>query len=213
MDIYVNDRIIDYKPLFPLSWGSFFRKILQKDDYIPSNHGIIRFVVDGSDSLEIMMDQSEQLVPETILEVRIFTKDSVSITRDGLGKVSDLIENIKLEITSTADLFREGNIKEASTKLSRILEAMKPMINFINSVGISFSMNFDQMQFNTTTTVREKIDSFLKTFQDLLNAQGKRDFVEVADYLEYQLIDDMTDWNTIVNLLLKEVEANIANNA
>jgi len=212
MVIYVNDRKIDYKPLFPLTWGSFFQKILQKDDYIPSNHGITRVVVDGIDSLENMMTHTEEQVPETTAEVRISTRDSVSITRDGLAKVTDLIESIKIEIASASNLFREGNIQEASSKLSRILEALKPMINFINSVGMSFTMNFDQMLFNSTTTLREKIDSFLKTFQDLIAAQGKRDFVEVADYLEYQLIEDMTDWNTIVQILLKEVEANIATN-
>ncbi|MGE5342143.1 MAG: hypothetical protein ACM3SY_11770 [Candidatus Omnitrophota bacterium] len=213
MNIYINETKIDYKPLFPLSWGSFFQKLLQNSQYIPSNHGIVKIQVDGLDSLNVMMDHSDQLVPEYTREIRIATKDSVSITRDGLGRVIALIESIKSEIAMAADLYREGNIKEASSKVTRIMEAFKPMINFINSVGISFAMNFDHLMFNATTSVKEKIESFLKTFQDLLAAQEKRDFVELADYLEYQLIDDMADWNTIANVLLKEVEASIANNA
>jgi hypothetical protein len=213
MNIYVNDIKIGYKPLFPLTWGNFFQKLLQDENFIKKNHGIIGIEVDGADSLEVMMDQSDTMVPEHIGEVKVYTKDSLSITRDGLAKVVTLIESIKAEITGAADLYREGNIKEASTKISRVMEALKPMINFINSVGISFSMNFDEIMFNSTTNIREKIESFLKTFQDLITAQTKKDYVEYADYLEYQLLEDMTDWNTIVNLLLKEVEASASNSA
>ncbi len=213
MEIYVNDSKIDYKPLFPLTWGTFFQKLLQNENYILKNHGIVKVTVDGTDSLETMMNHTEDIVPEDVMEVRISTKDSVSITKDGLAKVVALIDSIKAEVSSAADLYREGNIKEASSKIARVMEAFKPMVNFINSVGISFSMNFDEMMFNSNTTLRQKIESFLKTFQDLLAAQGKKDYVEVADYLEYQLLEDMTDWNTIVNVLLKEVEANAANHA
>jgi hypothetical protein len=213
MDIYVNDIKSNYKPMFPLSWGNLFQKLLQGENYIPKNHGIVKIEADGMDSLNVMMNQTDQLVPEDIRELKIFTKDSVAITKDGLVKVIALIESIKIEITGAADLYRSGDIKEASSKVSKIMEAFKPMINFINSVGISFSMNFDELMFNSTISLREKIEAFLKTFQDLLAAQGKRDFVEVADYLEYQLLEDMSDWNTIANLLRKEVEASVANSA
>ncbi len=213
MDIYVNDNKIGYKPMFPLTWGNFFQKMLQEPEYIKKDHGIVKISIDGVDSLDVMLNGTDELVPETIVEIRIHTKDSLSITRDGLAKVTTLIESIKKEISQAADLFREGKIKEGSTKITRIMEAFKPMINFINSIGISFSMNFDEMYFKQGVTLREKIESFLKTFEDLLNAQQKKDYVELADYLEYQLMEDMEDWNSIAVILLKEAEANKATNA
>lgn len=213
MDIYVNDNKIAYKPMFPLTWGNFFQKMLQEPEYMKKDHGIVKISIDGVDSLDVMLNGSDDLVPETIGEIRIYTKDSLSITRDGLAKVTTLIESIKKEISQAADLFREGKIKEGSTKITRIMEAFKPMINFINSIGISFSMNFDEMFFKQGITLREKIESFLKTFEDLLGAQQKKDYVELADYLEYQLMEDMEDWNSIAVILLKEAEANKATNA
>ncbi len=215
MNIYVNEEKIDYQPLFPLTWGNFFQKLLQDNNYIPKDHGIVDIILDGNASMEVMTDNTDQMVPEDIGEIRISTKDSISITRNGLEKVSNLIESMKAEITGAADLYREGDVKNASGKVARVMEAFKPMINFIQSVGISFTMNFDELMFNPNTgqSLREKIETFLGTFDELVKAQAKRDYVEVADYLEYQLLEDMDDWNKVVSILLQEVEASAANSA
>ena len=206
MDIYVNEDKIDFTPLFPLTWGNFFRELLQEPGYIPKDHGIVNIVLDNVESLNVMIDSVDEMVPEDIGEMKIFTEDSISITRSGLARVSDLIESIKTEIANAADLYREGNIKEASSKIAKVMEAFKPMVNFINSVGISFSMDFDSIMFNPSTSLREKIESFLDTFSDLVAAQEKKNYIKVADYLEYQLLEDMSAWNTIANVLLEEIE-------
>jgi hypothetical protein len=215
MDIYVNDASIDYKPMFPLTWGNLFQKLLQEDDYIPRDHGIVRVILDGADSIQVMVEESENMVPEAIGKLEIYTKDSISITRDGFQRAATLVESIKKEVTAAADLFREGTIKEASGKIVNVMEAIKPMVNFVNSVGMNFSLNFEEILYNptTNTSLREKIETFLTTLQELVMAQEKRDYVEMADYLEYQLVEDMADWTTIFDVLLKEVEASAANRA
>ena len=206
MKIYVNDCKIDYQPVFPLSWGNLFQKLLQDESYIRKDHGIVRVIADDEESLQVMVEQRDEMVSEDIKVLQLFTKDSISITRDGFEKVSGLIESIKIEIAAAADLYREEKVKEASSKIVNIMEAIKPMVNFIQSVGMSFSLNFDEILFNRDTSLSEKIESFLNTFQDLVAAQMKRDYVEIANYLEYHLIDDMTDWGKVVDILLKEVE-------
>jgi hypothetical protein len=193
--------------MFPLTWGNLLQKLLQDGNYIPKNHGIVQIKLDGVESIAVMTEEADKMVPENINLVEIITKDSVSITKEGLGKVNTLIDSMKEEVTAAADLYREGNLREASSKIARVMEAFKPLVNFIQSVGISFTMNFDQIMFNQTTSLREKIESFLQTLSDLVGAQQKKDYVEVADYLEYQLVEDLSDWTTVADILLKEVEA------
>lgn len=207
MEIYINGIKIDYQPVFPLTWGNFFQRLLENEDYIPKDHGIVAVSVDGADSLNVMTEQSDRMVPENIKTITIATKNSLAITRDGFAKVSALLESIKREIIDAADLYRQGKPNEASTKIVKIMEAIKPIVNFINSVGMSFSLDFDALPYDSNTTLREKVGQFLETLDQLVAAQEKQDYVEIADYLEYRLVDDMNGWNTIVNLLLQEVEA------
>lgn len=207
MEIYINGNKIDYSPLFPLTWGNFFKKLLENENYIPRDHGIVAIAVDDQDALQVMTEQSENRVPEDIRGIKITTKDSLAITQDGFTKVLAILESIKREILAAADLYREGKINEASLKIVKILEAIKPIANFTNSVGMSFSLNFDQIPFDAHTTLREKVEQFLETIDELVAAQKKQDYVELADYLEYRLVKDMNDWHEIVNLLLQKIEA------
>lgn len=207
MEIKVNGNKIDYTPEFPLTWGNFLQKLLQEGNYIPKEHGVIGITLDGVESLNVMTEETDKMVPEDINLVEIFTRDSVTITKEGLAKVVTLIESMKEEVAGAADLYREGNLKEASSKIARVMEAFKPLVNFVQSVGISFSMNFDQIMFNQTTNLREKIEAFMETLAALVSAQQKKDYEEVANHLEYQLIDDLSDWTTVADILLQEVEA------
>ena len=211
MEIYVNDHKIDYKPMFPLTWGNLFQKLLQNENYIQKDHGIVQIIADDVESLQVLVQQKDNMVPENIKVLQLFTNNSISIARDGFEKVSGLIESIKSEIAAAANLYREGNIKEASSKIADIMEAIKPMVNFIQSVGMSFSLNFDEILFDRGISLREKIESFLNTFENLVAAQVKRDYVQIANHLEYQLIDDMTDWSKVVDILHKEVETSPMN--
>ncbi len=212
MEIFVNDVKIDYAPLFPLTWNNFFQKLLQNSEWIPGDHGIVGVMVDAVDSLNLMIEQSDDLVSQSIGKVEIATKGSLDITRDGFAKAFNLIGSIKSEITGAADLFREGDIEEASKKVVKIMEAIQPMVNFVQSVGLSFGLNFDEILFNpaTKTSLQDKVNDFLNTLQEVIAAQQKKDYVEMADYMEYQLVEDMTDWETVIDLLLREVEASSA---
>jgi dimeric dUTPase (all-alpha-NTP-PPase superfamily) len=207
MEIKVNDNKIDYTPVFPLTWGNFLQKLLQEGNHIPKDHGIIGIKLDGVDSLQVMTEETDKRVPEDINLVEIFTRDSVTITKEGLAKVVTLIESMKEEVAGAADSYRAGNLKDASSKIARVMEAFKPLVNFIQSVGISFLMNFDQIMFDQTTNLQEKIEAFSHTLTDLVRAQQKKDYGEVADYLEHRLIDDLSDWKTVADILRREVEA------
>ncbi len=214
MEIYINGNKIDYQPLFPLTWGNFFQKLLENENYIPKDHGIVAVSVDDTDSLNMMTEQSEKMVSDNIKVIRIATKDSLAITREGFSKASTLLENITGVIIDAADLYRQGKLKDTSDKIVKIknffIETFKPIIDFINSVGISFSLNFDALPYDSNTTLREKVGQFLKTVDELEVALEKQDYVEIADYLEYRLAEDINGLNNIVNLLLQEVEAHHA---
>ena len=207
MEIYINGEKSNYKPQFPLSWRNFFQKLQENENYIPKNHGIVDISVNGLDSLNVMTEQSDQMVPENIEVIKIATKNSLAITQDGFSKIKILLESIKKEIINAASLYKEGKISEASLKIVKIMETIKPIANFTNAVGMSFSLNFDEILFDTKTTLREKVEQFMETIDALVASQKKQDYMELANYLQYRLVEDMNDWNKIINLLLRKIEA------
>ncbi len=204
MEIFINNQPVDFKPQFPLTWGKLYENLLQK--HILPDHGIVRIVVDGQDAYATMTDGAAQSVPAETRVLELHTKDLLSITKDGFLKAGTLIEAIKADLDRTAALFRNGDIEGGSHKMINVMEAIKPLVNFINSIGMSYSLDFDQIRYDDQHSLRQKIEAFIRSLQDVIHAQEKKDFVELADYLEYQLKGEMSTWTRICQQLLEEID-------
>lgn len=173
--------------------------------YIEKNHGIIKILLDRNESLILIQKKPHQRIPENIKKVEILTKDTFSIAKEGFINVFMVIDTIRCEIPFTANYYRKGQIKVASNIIKKILETVKPMIDFVNSVGINFSLNFEEIFIERDITLREEIESFLKSLSKLVNVQREKDNIKIADYLENQFIEDISRWGKIVKKLLREV--------
>ena len=206
MDIYVNERKIDFSPKLPLSWKDFFQKLLT-ENHIKGSHSIVELTVDDTDSLQVITPGlSGETVPEESRDIRIKTEDSRVVAGSALAKIFPLIENMKSEIVSAALLYREEKIQEASGKIAAIMEAFRSVVQFINSVGVGFSIDFETVMYDDTLSLGGKMESFMKTFSDIVTVQREKEYGKMADYLQNQLLEDMASWNRIVTIILEKIE-------
>lgn len=203
MEIFINGSRKNYQPRFPLTWGEFFSEL--HENYIEPNHGIIRVLLNNRDSLISIKNNPHHKVPENIKELEVVTKDTLSITKEGFIKVLALTDSIRCEIPATAHHYKAKQTKIASEKIKKILKTIKPMIDFVNSVGINFSLNFDEIFNEKGISLKEEIELFIKSFAKLVKVQEKNDHLEIAEYLEDQFSKDISSWNKITKRLLKEV--------
>ncbi len=210
MEIFINEKKIDYNPEEGTTWEDFFKTLL--DDFVDKNHGIVKVFADNKDITNYITDKKDETISTDIKTIELLTKDPVSITKDGLKKAFELIENLKIEIENAANLYRKGEVKEGSNKLVSILNAIKPITNFINSVGMSFSLDYSKIMFNESQNIWDKIKDILSSLEELLSIQLKKDYVEIADYLEYQLTDDMEDWRKIIQIISDEIDKILESN-
>ncbi len=208
METKLNEKIVSYSPELPITWEDYLSYLLR--NHIDKKHGITSIIVDGKESVGIMTDNPKKLLSQDIQLIEIFTNDSITIAKNGFDKITEIIVRLNTEATITADLYREDKIKEASQNIMKIINAITPVIYFVNSIEKNFNFNFSELSFSKDTSIKDKLDYFTNSFTDLVNSQEKSDFVELADYLEYQFTDDLNDWKTIISLLVKEIENSTA---
>jgi len=199
MELFLNGEKINYPVQNDTTWEQMTEELLKSK--IKPNHGIVKITVDGREDFACMFERKSEIIPDTIKVVEFYTKDLAAITSDGFLKAKVLISDMKAEILKTAEFFRQGEVQDASKRLISVFEAFSPLISFINTVGQSFVLDFTKIAFDDNYSIRGKIESFLKTFEDLVKSQEKKDYIELADFLEYQLLDDMSGWEKIVATL------------
>ena len=203
MKVFLNGSEIDYQPAFPITWGKFFSDL--HEIHIEGNHGIVRILLDEKESLRVIKKNPDQKVPENIKKVEVFTKDTFLITQEGFIKVFTLTDSIRCEIPGTSHFYRTDQRARASETIKKILGTIKPMIDFVNSVGINFLLNFDEILTEQGISLREEIEPFLKSFSKLVTLHEKNDNHKIADYLEGPFLKDISAWNRAVKKLLREI--------
>ncbi len=204
MDVYINHRQVEFKPESSLTWHDFFAALLK--DGVLANHGIVRVSVDGQDGMPFMTEQSSQPLPPTVKVVEIHTKDISNISHDGLLKAESLIHSLKTEMVKTSDLFRGGDLEAGGKRLIAVMEAVKPLIQFVHSLGMSYSMDFEQIRLASGQTLRERVEGFIGSMKEIIETQERKDYVALADFLEYQMPEDLESWQQILAVLQKEIE-------
>lgn len=203
MKIYINNQNIDYSPVPEETWSALLKHLL--DNFIEKNHGIIRIQLDGNDNPDFFAEKGEVAVGAEIKTLEIFTKNSLEICQSGFAKAAAVTKGISAELIPCADLYRKGEIAEGSKKLMELMEALRSIIDFLTHVGVNFAIDYDAINFNNEHTLAGKIKHFAKTVQELVEAQEKQDYVEIADYLEYQLTEDIQSWTEILEKLIDEI--------
>jgi hypothetical protein len=204
MDIFIDGTRRSIVPPLPLTWKSLIDLLLEKE--ITPSHGIVRVVVDGREDNSVMVARKPQPIAADTRVIEFYTKDIHAISRDGIIKGYQLIEFVRQEALKSADLYRRGQIEEASSRLVQVMEALMPLINFIKSVGGNYNIRFNEILLEGGQSAQHKIDAISVSLQGLVAAQEKKDFVEVADFLEYQLTDDLSGWGLILDKLALEIE-------
>lgn len=204
MDIFINNSSIAYQPLFPATWASFLKDL--QNGYIEKNHGIVSIFLDKDESSVLTQNKIDEPIPPGINVIEIFTKNIVSITNDGFIKILALTDSVRCEIPLFAEYYRTGQIKKAANILKDMLGIIKSMMDFVNSVGINFSLNFDEILSETGTSLKTEIEYFKQAVSLLVNMQQKGDNPGIADFLEQRFIKNIYDWNRIIKKLFNEVK-------
>ncbi|MCI0470964.1 MAG: hypothetical protein L0Y73_04840 [Candidatus Aminicenantes bacterium] len=204
MDIFINNSRIAYQPLLRATWGSFLKDL--QEEYIEKNHGIVRILLDRDESSVLTQDRLDAPIHPGINVIEIFTRNIVAITSDGFIKILELTDSVRCEIPLFAEYYRKGQIKKAADILKDMLGIIKSMIDFVNSVGINFSLNFDEILIEPGTPLKAEIESFKQAVSSLVNMQQKENNPGIADFLEQRFIENLYDWNRIIKKLLNEVK-------
>ena len=202
MDIFVNGIEIDYAHP-PLTWGDFYNDWLA--GYIEKNHAVVSILVDKTESLNVIAKDPRQSPPGDIKKIEVFTKDTFLITKDGFVRVLALTDSIRCEIPIAAGFYRKGQTIDAAAIIKKIMVSIPAMIDFVNSVGLNYSLNFDEIPLDREITLKKGMEFFLNSFSHLVEVKKRRDNDEIANYLEQQFLKAVATWSKTVKKLLRKV--------
>lgn len=183
--------------------GSFanLEEVLVKvmEDEIQPGHIVTDVIVNEEAFSEIYPHQAEDIERDELRSVEV---RSVSMEEMAGDIVEELVKVIGIMQTGSKNvsiLFRRGDTAEALEVLQDLLDVSRSFIRTIDVLNEHFPA--------AQGTLEEQTRELNDLFEEMVDVMDNRDWLLMADLLEYELLPSFDSWNTTLGALRDTVAA------
>jgi len=131
---------------------------------------------------------------QTIEEVRIEAVSLHDMVTSALIESEGYLLSLQTSLVDVAEKFRQQQTDPANTKLTQVFEGVKMFVALLRGIELSLVDGLDHNQ----STVEQLFAEMTPTLQSLIESQIQRDWVLVADILEFELLANLSSFERIL---------------
>lgn len=205
MDLKVNDVKIEKKEdLQEKTLNEILDIILQDCD---DDSVVTSLEVDGSTIDEKSEERVLNTKAQNFQSINFFIKTRLNLAFEALDSASTYIDNIIERINSISNHYRENNFAQASAEFADSIEIIDLFIQLMANVQATLKSKVD-LDVPTYKNIQNLEIHLLSVLKSLIPAKEKKDIIMLCDLLEYELIDNLTQWKIKVIPELKKLKSN-----
>ncbi len=159
---------------------------------------VVRCAVNSTELDDERLGALEGMPLEPGSEIVLETQDPAVLARSSLDRSREYADRVRGAVVRTAELFREGRSEDANHLYADALDALTVLVFAITSAGRQLGSEGEPLH-----EVEAELNPWLG---ELLEAQKVRDWVRVADYLEYEIDPILADWNRRIDGVCQQVD-------
>ncbi len=151
------------------------------------------------DSKDVDIDSREvrQVQVGTVNSLEIEVASLSGLISKNISNAEDYLQRFIPGIEKAADLFRSGNEQEASKFFINIIDGIEWFSRVVDTVLKVMGENSDSICFNRKSVVERK-EQLLNLTSQMVTANKTRDWVLLADLLEYETLPYYKEWQSIL---------------
>ena len=137
-------------------------------------------------------------------EVQFVARTSMELAVDALASCSNYIDYLNSRILVLTALYQENKIDEANATFSEVIEILDLFVQLIGRIHKTFRENHKESI--TKAEVIQNLEiHLLSVLKALLPAKERGDIIMLCDLLEYELVDNLTQWKIKAIPALKKI--------
>jgi hypothetical protein len=194
--------LIDGKPLDPHELrGDNLEEILGEIQELREKETVV------SDVLVNGRPYSED-VPHAALEVSRKEIETLELTTCSVEEIAlhflkhsvAIIDALLAGLPKIVEMFRLGDESEANEHYLRLLESLQLLFEMVGRVGQALSLDFDR-PLGSGTSLKRAVEKIATIMSDLLRIQEDSDWIYLADVLEYELKEVLSEFRDLLPLV------------
>jgi hypothetical protein len=202
--IYLDEREI----ASPLELSSLDQIVKYVEDKHLSPDCVIRQI--KLDGLPLTADDSPEGFSESVREVgnrekvEIFTGTVTEIAVDSIAEALAYLDRVERLTPSLAESFQISPGQEAYENLRQLYQGFYWLNLLLEKLQAKFDVSLEDIQIKEVP-VREHLLKFVSILKKLIGSQEQRDFVLIADLLQYEICPLIPVWKEMFGIISKKV--------
>ncbi|MBC7429702.1 MAG: hypothetical protein H7336_13885 [Bacteriovorax sp.] len=133
------------------------------------------------------------------------SNSSLDLAFESIDSCFGYVEYITTQIHKLTAQYNEGNLDEANESFVEVIELMDLYIQLVTRVYRVLRTDLKVMNFKDESIQKLEIH-LLSVMKALLQAKEKNDTIMLRDLLEYELVDNLTQWKIKILPELKKLK-------
>lgn len=177
--------------------------VLKESDYHDSI--ITNLEIDG-DQYDPRIDEVPlKFNPNDAQKITIVTKNNLELTFEALDSCNDYIDVLTENILELVSLYKKDKIDDANILFSNLVDILDLYIQLISRIHSTLKVNFKE-QIENASILQELEIHLLSVIKAILPAKENGDIIMLSDLLEYELVDNLTQWKIKAIPLMKRMQ-------
>ena len=126
-------------------------------------------------------------------EINFTVKSSIELAFEALDSCNSYIDVVISKIQELNKLYAAGEMQSANSMFAEVIEIMDLFVQLMSKIHSTLRTNLGE-KFIKTETLQNLEIHLLSILKGLVPAKEKNDIVMLCDLLEYELIDNLTQW-------------------
>ncbi|MBK8203895.1 MAG: hypothetical protein IPK68_16795 [Bdellovibrionales bacterium] len=160
--------------------------------------------MDGKDEIRFASEKVENLE-----SIEVKSQRPLDLLAETLRSVSEYLPRVRESAIIVAERFQQGSNEEAHRLCLKVLDSCRWLSDWLFLVKKSCG-NWADVKVSEDLWRRAEL-TFTNVLRDLCSAYENKDFVALADILEYELSNSLEQWLELVGLLGMSFGATMSN--
>lgn len=203
MIIRLNDEDVKWDEQEHVMLGDlledFVKKRFFKDEFIAT------LQVNGETVAEGDMAQMRTKPISEITSLQITTQTFRNVSINALESIGEYLDELAGMVIKSSGRFRSSNETEANTHFVGCIDGLQTFVGIIDKIRTLNGLDFAKITYESKP-VSDREEALLKTLNSIHETQTRKDWVSLADILEFELAPLIMEWKSILATVIQTLK-------
>ncbi len=204
MIIKLNGEDVLWDPKDQAELGSLLEEFVSKRFF--RDEFIAKIKINGEEIPEDVMLTMKMKPVADVQSIEINTDTFRAVSIRALDSMDEYVEGLVGLVEQSADKFRTDDETSANKNFINCVEGLQTFIGIIDKVKNINGLDFESMK-HSGIAVSVKEQELLQVLNTLFASQKSRDWISLADILEYELAPLIVEWKEILRSIANGLRA------